>query len=223
MWNRVTIKRFVALNEVMNKNYVTDEDKVFAIMEVLYDKPKEYFENLPIVELKRLIEQSKFVFERPEDNSAKSVLIVNGNVYNVELKLSELTGGEYRDLSTLCKDEASINANYHLIMSLFMSRRDWFGRSVFKKWVEAAKTKEELIVVHSKITKERIKIAEELYNHMTMDKVFSYSNYFFLLSQKLITNTKDYLHKKAMKEMKKANSLLSKAIKKDLQNIGAGL
>lgn len=222
-WKNISIKKYKQLNEVLKKNFVNEEDKAIEVLATLHDKPKEYFTDvLPAMELKALIEDANFIYSKPTNTYAKKSIKINGTYYNLQLNISELNAGEYRDISTLCKDENTATDNLHLIISLFLSRRNWLGIDLYKRWKNKAKTETELIVVQSKITKDRLKIADEVLENLTMDKAFELSNYFFLLSQNLIKGTQDYLTKKAYKEMKKANNQLSKVIKKDLRNIGGG-
>jgi hypothetical protein len=222
-WKNVTIKKFIALNQAMKGTFENEESKTFAILSILFDKPSEYFENIPVNQLTKLIQDASFIYSKEITKGVPLAVSVNGVNYRVNLQLDAITSGQYIDLVTYCKSESEINNNYHNIISLFLSPVSFWGFDKFKSMIEKAKTKDELVITYSKISEQRRAIANELLNHLTMDDVFSLSNYFFLLLQNLTKGMTDYLMKQQRNQLKEVSNHLTKVIKRDMRSTGDGL
>jgi hypothetical protein len=221
-WKNITIKKHI---EICNagRNIVDLEEKELTLLSIIHDKPVEYFENIPIYKLKKLISELTFLNSKEITKGVPTSLRVNGKRYLVNLDMSDKNGAQFIDFTNYTKDETTINNNFHNIISILLSPTDWLGRDKFKLMLKKAKTKDEIIVVSDRITAQRSLIANELLEHLTMDKVFQISHFFFLLSERLLKSTMDYSMKLVNKEMKIVSKNLTRMVKKDLRNIGGGL
>jgi hypothetical protein len=219
-WNNITIRKYIALSQAMSAKYEDNEQMTFAILSVLHDKPKEYFESsIPVTELTKHIKDMQFIYTKETTTGFPTRVKVGLKRYKIEHNVSELTSGQYIDLSTYCKDPETINKNYHKIIAVLVSPMGLFGDK-FKRKIKKAKTQAELEMVHLKIWKERQELSEVLLDELTMDKVFQITNYFFLLYQNLIKSIPSYLEKKKRMALQELSQVLEEV---GLQNIGAGL
>ena len=219
-WKDITIRKYIALSSAMATKYEDNEQMTFAILSVLHDKPKEYFESsIPVIELTRYIKEMQFIYTKETTRGFPTRVRIGLKRYKIEHNPIELTSGQYIDLSTYCKDQETINKNYHKIIAVLFSPIGLFGNK-FKRKIKNAKTQAELEMVHFKIWKERQELSEVLLDELTMDKVFQISNYFFLLYQNLINSIPNYLEKKKKKAMENLSQVLTEV---GLQNIGDGL
>ena len=219
-WKDITIRKYIALSNAMADKYEDNEQMTFAILSVLHDKPKEYFESsIPVTELTKHIKDMQFIYTKEVTSGFPTRVRLGLKRYKIEHNVSELTSGQYIDLSTYCKDQETINKNYHKIIAVLISPMGLFGNK-FKRKIKNAKTQAELEMVHLKIWKERQALSEILLDELTMDKVFQITNYFFLLYQNLINSIPSYLENKQRKAMEDLSQVLTEV---GLQNIGDGL
>lgn len=219
-WKDITIRKYIALSNAMATKYEDNEQMTFAILSVLYDKSTEYFESsIPITELTKHIKDMQFIYTKETAPGFPTKIRLGLKRYKIEHNVSELTSGQYIDLSTYCKDQETINKNYHKIIAVLVCPIGLFGNK-FKRKIKNAKTQAELEMVHLKIWKERQELSEILLDELTMDKVFQISNYFFLLYQNLIKSIPSYLENKQRKSMENLRQVLTEV---GLQNIGDGL
>lgn len=219
-WKDITIRKYIALTDAMFVKYESDEDMVLTLLSILHDKPKEYFEaSITISQLTKYIDGMQFIYKKDLTRGFPSRIKVKGRRYTIEHNVSELNSGQYIDLSNYCKDEITINKNYHKIVALLLSPNGLLGNK-FKRQIRKAKTQAEVEMAHLKIWKERQELSELLLDEMTMDKVFQISSYFFLLYQNLIKATLDCLEKDRKKVMSELSQVLTEV---GLQNIGDGL
>lgn len=218
-WKDITIRKYVELYEVMQRKTKGIKGS-YEVLAVLYDKPVEYFDNIPVKLLTKMLRESKFIYSKPVSKGIPTILKLNGKKYIINVNPSEFIGGQYIDASSYCKSEETINRNYHNIISLLLSPYSLFSGNKFTKLVKKAKTKDELVVVYDKINKERNIIADELYNHLTMDVVFQLSEYFFLLYQNLTKTTMDCLDK----EIARAKEIVKTSLNTNgMRDIGDGI
>lgn len=223
-WKDITIKKYIALHKAMQDKYDPTEDydsvelKAFAILSIIHDKPQAYFENIPVNELAKLINDMQFIYATPKSKGVPFMLRIGLKRYELERMPSNLNSGQYIDLSKYCKDENTINNNFHKIIATISSPHDFFGNR-FKRMLKKAKTQDEIEIVNVRIWEERQKIAKELLDKLTMDKVFQISSYFFLLWQNLTVVIGDC----SVREMKKAVKNLNQVLSEEgFENIGVG-
>ena len=64
-WKDITIRKYIALSNAMVTKYEDNEQMTFAILSVLHDKPKEYFESsIPVTELTKHIKDMQFIYTK---------------------------------------------------------------------------------------------------------------------------------------------------------------
>jgi len=207
-WKDITIKKYISICTALDATYKDEEEKVFALLSILHDKPTAYFEgSISVAELSRLIREMQFIYSKTHIKGIPSSLRIGKDRYIIEREPSKLISGQYIDLSSYCKDEKTINRNYHNIIATLLSPVDFYGNR-FNRMIRKAKTQDELELVHTRIFEERQEIAKKLFDILTMDKVFQISDYFFLLWQNLTNSILDSLEAEKAKAMKNLNQVL---------------
>ena len=105
-WNEISVNTFKKLQEVQINQ--TDElellDANVRILALLCDVDEDVIGDLTKSEFQRLLNQTAFLKEMPKAK-INDKYVVNGNKYNVHLKLQEMSISQYIDFQTFCKEK----------------------------------------------------------------------------------------------------------------------
>jgi hypothetical protein len=206
-WDEVNIRQFIELSRLKE-----DEDVInyyMKVVSILSGKPFAEVEAMNITELKSALKLVKFVDELPSNSLIPTRIKLNGNTYDVQLRVDLLKGGQYIDLKTYTKNEQSIIDNMHNIIALFlqpMRKRFWWY--VPQKY-DVAQMQE---------------AAADVLNHMSVGDAYPMAVFFWNLLLNLTDATHEYISKETMKEIKILSHQAQRVERrKHFTNIGDGL
>jgi hypothetical protein len=141
----------------------------------------EQIQEMDIREINEMARSISFIRE-PATNKAVNDVIIGKTIYNLQPDVTQMSYGQFKDLSHYTKNKEAINDNLHFIMALFLYEKG---------------TK------YDKGFKER---AELFRKELTMDVVFPLSAFFFELLKEYVKTTQTYSIQKVQKivrELKK--------------------
>lgn len=183
-WDEININVFQKLQELFKLDKTGDEqiDNLnisVGILAILCDVDEDVISDLSIDEFKRLSATADFINNMPKAK-IKDNYKINGNVYDVQLNVEDMTMNQYMDFQTFCKDKDKYMRE---ILACFLIPRG-------KKYCDGYKVKE---------------VIEEIGNHLSIVDAYSICFFFTLLFQSLTKATLACLVKKMKREKKKMN------------------
>lgn len=165
-------------------------DRNIKILSLLTGEPEDTFLELTASQLSELVGKIAFLNELPEAKAINQIKI-NGNLYQANLLINELTAGQYIDLSEFIKNP--INNLHKIMATLYLpAKKTWYGKLVVEKY-------------NGRTQKER---SDEFYRYMPISVAYPAALFFYQVSKDLTTNIETYFINKAVEEMKAAAKLL---------------
>jgi len=189
-WSEVTLKEYQDISE-LNGIDMDEINRQIKIVSILSKFSEDEIEAFPLPTLKAAIRATDFLYTTPEPMPLKNIWI-KGKRYRVNLRLNELTGGEYIDLTGYTKDAKEITGNLHHLIALFLHPVNFFG---FRKGKYYKGGSRPLNV--------RNEIAKSLPDNIKMDVVFRLSGFFLPNFQALLKATLDCSVTELLKTKKK--------------------
>lgn len=189
--DEVTIGTFIKIAKLE----ATDDpeqilDRNIKMLSLLTAEGEDVFLELTASQLAELVGKISFLNNLPEPKAINKVKI-NGKLYQANLLISELTAGQYIDLSEFIKNP--INNLHKIMATLYLpAKKTWYGKLVVEKY-------------NGKNHKER---ADEFYRFMPVSVAYPAALFFYQVSNGLTTNIETYFINKAVQEMKQAARLL---------------
>lgn len=208
-WGEVYLSQYIKISEISSVD-MDEIDKQVKILSLLSGEDEETVLSLPLPKIKQCNSAISFIYSVPKTKGIKKVIKVGGKRFLINHNLSEITGGEYIDLSTYTKDATTVTPNLHYILSIFFHPINIFGMVKKESYIKNANGK-----LCQKLER-RNKTAQLLKDNLTMDEVFSLSAFFLKSWERLTETTQDYLEKQALKIANKAGITA-------LQTIGGGI
>lgn len=197
-WEDVTVGMYQRLMLIDKEQDVIEQE--IQTLAILSGQNPVAFEIMPIDELKRLIERTSFLALLPNGTTKiPKQLKFGGKRYTVNLKINDLSGGQYIDLMTLAKDSTKITERLHEILAIFihpMERRYFMWFPVPYSGLKHRDT------------------ADEIKEHLPMSVAYPIALFFCLLYENSIKGIEDYFIQQSQKEMLKAKMILLKELKK---------
>jgi hypothetical protein len=214
-WNKVTIEANMRLFEALGKEYENETSKTLGVLSALHNKPEDYFLS---IDIKTLIKEAKGVNDLIATQLCSkfpSVIKANGKRYFLEMQPSKIPHATQQRIKELSEDSVK---NYHLIIAELVYPVDFFGRNLFARMFEKARTAEQIDVAFNEVRKQRLQIAEDLKATLTMDKVFSISEYYEKMQRKLFDATIKVLQDTQKKATKKVTKELNELLRESKTN-----
>lgn len=179
-------------------------DRNIKMLSLLTGEGEDVFLELTASQLAELVGKISFLNNLPEPKAINQVN-VNGKLYQANLLISELTAGQYIDLSEFIKNP--INNLHKIMATLYLpAKKTWYGKLVVEKY-------------NGKTQKER---ADEFYRFMPVSVAYPAALFFYQVSNGLTTNIETYFISKAVQEMKAAAKLLQ-GQSGSSTNVGGGI
>ena len=191
-WKDVTIREYLEINDIVNSQLYDTLQKDIKILSILYKKPERYFEDMDLTQFKKLVLEISFLNNLSFKEGLPARIKVAGKRFRINLKVTDLSAGQYIDLLNYSKEKDKIMDNMHNILSIFIKPCNIFG----------------------KLKKETPDHALFLYNNLTMDVAYPCCVFFCSLWANLTPVMVSYL----TSEMTQMNE----QIKKHLQATGDG-
>jgi hypothetical protein len=201
----VTIGTFIKIAKLEPPTDAEQQlDHSIKILSLLTGEPEDIFLELTPKQLAELVAKISFLNNLPEAKAVNRITL-NGKTYQANLLISELTAGQYIDLSEFVKSPI---ANLHKIMAtLYLPcHKTWYGKLVVEKY-------------NGKSHKER---ADEFYRYMPVSVAYPASVFFYQVSKGLTTNIETYFISKGIAELEKAANLL-RVQSGSSKNVGVGI
>jgi hypothetical protein len=109
MWEKLTVGQFISLYDVeanQNMNIVEKQQRMLSIVE---GKPEEEYDNIKYRELVELYATKLAFFDKVPETKPVDFIEVNGNKYKFCFELSEITTGQYIDISAFSGQIVQLN------------------------------------------------------------------------------------------------------------------
>ena len=173
---KLTIKQFLKCKQISELE--SDPiDKNIKLLSEVTGKPIEYFENLPLGELKDNLYKLAQIESLHENSKVHMKFKIKGKRFEVIWREQELTAAQYIDVCAFTKDPEQILYNIHNILASICVERTWYGKRL--KY-DGAKHKD---------------IAELFYNHMTIEQAYPIMLFFCRYYEALAESIETYLSK----------------------------
>jgi len=199
-WKDITIGQYINLLPSSYKG-MNEVEKVIHSLSILTEQSKDEIRKLSIDQAKELNSKLDFLNELPKEHY-KATFKLNGVRYRVEPNANKMSAGSYITTMHLFQDLANdpekIEKNLHIILAQVVQpiKRKWF------KWVN--------------YEIDRMQIAEDFYNGLSMEVAYPICVFFCNLSKHLTPIIDDY----STRTLNKIQEELTE-VQKDLNN-GAG-
>jgi len=199
-WKDITIGQYINLLPSSYKG-MNEVEKVIHSLSILTEQSKDEIRKLSIDQAKELNSKLDFLNELPKEHY-KATFKLNGVRYRVEPNANKMSAGSYITTMHLFQDLANdpekIEKNLHIILAQVVQpiKRKWF------KWVN--------------YDIDRMQIAEDFYNGLSMEVAYPICVFFCNLSKHLTPIIDDY----STRTLSKIQEELTE-VQKDLNN-GAG-
>lgn len=203
-WGQITINQYLALKDCYEPGQDAIEQQI-RILSILTGKPDHEIEALPIDRFKAMVTQVAFIEKLPEMKVLPKTVTINGVRHLVNLKVTDLTGGQYIDLMTLTRDKDKVTENMASILAVFVTPMQ-------KKWWRWKKAPYDGL-------KHR-EVAANIGKHLTMDIAYPVAVFFCKLLQNSMDAIKEYSIKQAEVGILKARMMIREAM--DTSSIGDG-
>jgi hypothetical protein len=194
-WHEVTVSQYQKICEVPKLGF-DETDSNLRILSILTGVDDTYFSEVDYKVLKSYYKKISFVSKSPVGLPLRQKVMINGRRYRVNYLASELTAGEYIDVSHWTRTHEETIVNLHKIIACYLKPVNVLG---FKKRSCYKKVEGKLI----QTAESRDWTAKHLPDCVTMDIIFPMSAFFLNLWQRLINDTKIYLNKVQEKQLAK--------------------
>lgn len=179
-WNEVTVRQWYELRKITTSDPI---DNIVQTVAVLSGKsPDEIEDRYSIEKLKAAIPQLGFMKHLPS-TIIPQLVIVNRRFYRINTDIHTMVPAQYVDLTTLTKDQKTIDESLHKIMAVV---------TLPVKWYSIRKT----VSYRSDPFNKRA----EAFLDLPMSTVYPVAVFFCNLLEAFMEPTKDYL-KKVEKQM----------------------
>lgn len=183
-WNEININTFQKLQSLINQEKTGDEqmDNLninITMLSILCDVDEDTIADLSIDEFTELSKQCVFINNIPKAK-IKDRYTINGQIYDVQFNLQDMTMSQYIDFQTFCKDRDKYMRE---IIACFLIPKG-------KKYGEGYRLSD---------------VIEDIGNHFSIVDAYSVCFFFIISFQSLTKATLRCLVKKMKREMKKMN------------------
>lgn len=201
-WQDVTVRQFIELSKVKGLEF--DElDTQLRILSILTNVEDDVFIEMPISELKKIIEKTAFIKNHNQKFPLPYKFKIKGLRFKFDWDATKLLAGEYIDIQNYIKNNST--ENIHNIIAIYLKPVTMFG-TLKKECYKKTSQGEWMQTLES-----RTATAALLLDNLKMDAVLSMSSFFLNRWEKLIKATQIYLEVQNIKAMKELNKQLSKA------------
>lgn len=186
-WNRVTIKEYFKIIDILINEDLDEVEKIDLIILTLTSITPLELSQLSISDYTKLKNSIKFVFDEVHTKSITNSLIINSKHFDCDIKLDLVTAGQYLMLQNIQKIE-DYQERIKKCLGVFIRPKD-------KKWGDFDYDEN----------------VEYLFNNLSIVDAISLSAFFLHTQKRLLKRFQVYMNKEKKMEMKKMkkNKLLS--------------
>lgn len=204
-WNDVSIKTFIRLYDILTEKPDTNNqfwllERQYNVVACLYGMKQSDAYSLSTGRIKEMYKEVDFINEMPSEKFIGRFKI-NKKKWVATGDFTKLTGGDYIDMDSLCKDEKDIIFNMNKIMAIFC-------KPIKFNWKKLKYERDETV---------KFRERSEILNQLPVSTAYPLTLFFCDYFQKLISGIADSL--KIQAELLQKESLEHQAT---LQNIGVG-
>lgn len=201
-WDEISINTFEKLQGLFNLEKTGDEqmdnlNMNITMLSILCDVDEDTIADLPVNEFTELSKQCMFINEMPKAK-IKDKYEINGQMYEVQLNVEDMTMNQYIDFQTFIKEKEKYLKN---ICACFLL-------PVGKKYGEDYKIS---------------KVVEDIGNNFSIVDAHSIFFFFTLLFQSLTKATLDCLVKKMKRAKKKMNKEQQEQIQRAIDEMNKAM
>ena len=195
-WNKITLKKYYELHTIarMIKDPVELNIRLLACFR---EVDRTEIEKMTVKQLAVALREIAFLKELPEQTKLPISIRCNGAVYRPTILTEGMTGGQFIDFTSICKDEKPEDSVYHIhdLLGAMCVKREWTMKPPFIKYEY----------------KGYEKTAAIFHDHMTMDIAYPFYLFFCNVLINLQKPMLDYSQENLKKELKKAKKMLKKS------------
>lgn len=110
MWNKLTVAQFIQLQDIDSSQRLNIIEKQQMMLAILDGKDVEEYDNIKYTEmLTQFNERTKFFEELPTEVKPVDIIEVKGKKYKFNFELTEITAGQYIDISAMGGNMMELN------------------------------------------------------------------------------------------------------------------
>lgn len=110
MWNKLTVAEFIQLQDIDSNQRLNVIEKQQMMLALLEGKEIEEYDNIKYTDMLALFsERTKFFEELPSEVKPVDIIEVNGKRYKFNFELTEITAGQYIDISGMGGNMMELN------------------------------------------------------------------------------------------------------------------
>lgn len=196
-WDAVTICDYMNYKNALDNPNTTDFEKKLDVLAILCHITREELMDLPASQIVPLFNKMEFL-TKPPTAEVEPYYEIAGKKFKLIMDVTQLTAGQFIDLSHYTKDPAFIIDNLHAICAILLLP------------VKPYRGKKDIIPTEKYGETPIGEIAEFLYENMPIKEALGISNFFTCLYNLFMQITKRYLEQERTKLLNKASKMLSK-------------
>lgn len=196
-WSNVRLKQYIDIVEVSAVD-MDELDKSVKILAILSGEKEDFFLELPLALVKDYIRKIQFIYTKPEGGVLRHTKRIGTKKFKINYRLSDITGGEYIDLTGFVKDPIKVTQNLPSILAIFFKPINWLGLEKKDCYHNGNQTVESRIAT--------AKIIQDL----PMDEVSALSGFFLRSYEALMKVTIQQIEKANKKNRKTIEKLFRK-------------
>lgn len=191
-WSNLTLSQFIQANQINSATYENNIDREINLFALITGKQIEEIEQMPITDLRKELTKLSFMNKLPDKRIPKR-FIHGGKVWDVNLDMTKLTGGQVIDIMNFYGQAGSdVFSSANKFLSIVCIPRKSFFRV-------------------GKYTGKDFEKNSKLMLDLTMDKAYPIMLFFSKVGESLLPTIENFLQQKV------------KELKMDILNNGAGL
>ena len=195
-WNKITLKKYYELHTIarMIKDPVELNIRLLACFR---ETTREEVEKLTVKQLGAALKDIAFLKDLPTNTNLPISIRCNGGVYKPTILTEGMTGGQFIDFTSICRDEKPEDSVYHIhdLLGAMCIKRQYTMKPPFIKYEYTGYEKN----------------AAVFHDHMTMDIAYPFYLFFCNVLINLQKPMLDYSQENLKKELKKTKSFLRKS------------
>lgn len=103
-WNDITVKDLFEIKGISELQMATEDEKILKIVSIVTKVPYDQLIQMPLGDVSKYAEKTKFLYEEPKPRKAKRSYIINGRRYNLLKDAGEMITSQYIDFQAIYRD-----------------------------------------------------------------------------------------------------------------------
>ena len=174
-WTELSLKKYNEIKDLYLDTELSDEDRLIYQIRILFDVDPL---KLKTTELRKYIDEMKFLGEKVPKIKLKSTYQLGNNVYTLRKDLRNLTVAQWLDFQNFLKDGGSDTNNFPNLLSIFFFPK---GETEYGENYDIEE------------------VRRDINNHLSIAEAMSISSFFLLWRKKLLLLSLLYTKRQILK------------------------